>query len=1723
MEGGRLSGLEQDGGQFEDALRRLHALEKKLAGQVQEDICELRKKWIQPRVDRVTHNTFKLYQVRANLNLSKVLYVEEEQVMGEFGKVKQVLINNAMDDETFEAAKETCMVLGGKLGEVRNRQLICYSDSRDLETAVNKDIMEIRFDNHDFQDLDLEHVRCNTPLRELSPTPLDRHRSREPSPFRMPPIKIGSGTATPGGTLPPDPHAYFSRPGSSQSMYGGRGGGEKDADSFRATMEAKQAQDDSPPKNRKQPSNFPTMLSKSTSGNIVIRSSTGQIIGKSDGTDAGASGPVFVSERPSSAMSDMSINIHEFGHISRPESRTDILGDDVSGVFDPFAPAPDHVTRYIDQEDTELNLEEDQELKIKEEREIKRRATEQVALIQREAQEKFAEKEKVRIAQESTDKKAEAEMKKEKLRLERECEIKEREERRIADEQKMKDMAEKRTKDAELKKEKDLKEQEEQKRKKLEEKQEKIKKAQEIKLKREEEDKKKEEVKHAKLEEKKKKIEAASLKKKLEEEEKILEEAAKESKITKEVTYLAPVDATDADDEGEKTIEKPRSKSRSLSKGRTSKKEDVKEETKDIISLVQEEKVAPTETPKLKKPKRRTSASDKKDQSGVSDDEKGILPSETQKPIESKTSSHQTSQTGSPISILKGGKRSRDPSKDRAGIEDIAADEQLSGKPLSRTGSIKKSSSFSKRGIFAEKKKISFDEDVDLEKFDKESEPIGTAKEIFAAIADTTLEAGSSMLKQRSRDPSRDRPGSRGSGSGFPPAEPAEWYPPEGSEYDNEDELMIILDTNQQLPGDEEKELLVKSRSTSKDRPGSRGSQGSSSSAVSKPGVPELEVVNLPTSIQKMIDDMKELEEGLIEKEDKASIRKQISPRARSSSTGFSHLDQFERKLAEMEHDLEKETKISKRDESPLSFREIAADFQETFKYQDEPIYATIAPKADRQTRSQPLTDDGFFINRDEELLSCDQSYEHEEDVGSEWSRNKKVSFAESDERFEFERQKKDTGLRSFTKFFTLGPPKPLKSLPGKEIKQEPIEQEKKPLISLEVAPTAPKRAKSKDRNQNLSDENTSPKAFLTAMTGGLIDPSKSETGSVFGSLLRGRKGSRSGSRHGSRQSSGERGSQELWSDDEVRPSSRGSIDPYDGTSDVASDTSMVNKLKKLKKKKPRKVQPEDFDELFARGMALSAKKESESTQDPTKSRRSRKDQHKAAKSAALSITVTSPSEGVDKVDDNGTRFTPFEVYSQDKAFQQSQKEVGIGYAEKVMSYLDDQAHAPNLNITGGDTEGSHVSRGRKKHHPKAEKIDPVETKQESRSVSGNARSKSGEERKRSREYTKPEDIKLSPVLKRDLFTGEILSASPETMVRMKEALNKKQLTQNLQQPSTSVSYDPYNIKTEGAPVIQHTRHTQGMAPSPGKSFLDAVTGQDVFGASIEGENPEINAKLAASDFLNNTSKMDKNQPQLTPSAMNTNYDPSAIMTTQQKKTQVISPPRVEEPADKGIPVQLVPDKLMANEEFYEQLRSGMKNIDTTDREFEHTQEDPESYQKYSHHLGRAEFGTLKKRTSTRPSAAASRDPSGDRLNQQRPQTIGTSRDPSGDRLTVGTKISSQGSRELIRSDSRFSNYSGGLPDLEMDQHIGIVGAQESQVGVQRTVSLLVSGVDMDRPTGPESGQMDMKARREEVLKEIAQHKKDIRDAKAWIQNGLMSVVGFGVMVYLQTLENVGQ
>ena len=163
-----------------------------------------------------------------------------------------------------------------------------------------------------------------------------------------------------------------------------------------------------------------------------------------------------------------------------------------------------------------------------------------------------------------------------------------------------------------------------------------------------------------------------------------------------------------------------------------------------------------------------------------------------------------------------------------------------------------------------------------------------------------------------------------------------------------------------------------------------------------------------------------------------------------------------------------------------------------------------------------------------------------------------------------------------------------------------------------------------------------------------------------------------------------------------------------------------------------------DFDELFARGMARSAQLESENNKDPFKG------------TVAVVDETLQGTAGNERYDENGARFTPFEVYSHDAAFKITQKGEGIGYAEKVLSYLDDQAHTPRTSLAYNKLEPVPTERGRERR------------KKQSKEEKGKSRSTSRQEptaeepakRKISREYTKPEDIKFSPMPKRDLFTG---------------------------------------------------------------------------------------------------------------------------------------------------------------------------------------------------------------------------------------------------------------------------------------------------------------------------------------------------------------------------------
>ena len=109
--------------------------------------------------------------------------------------------------------------------------------------------------------------------------------------------------------------------------------------------------------------------------------------------------------------------------------------------------------------------------------------------------------------------------------------------------------------------------------------------------------------------------------------------------------------------------------------------------------------------------------------------------------------------------------------------------------------------------------------------------------------------------------------------------------------------------------------------------------------------------------------------------------------------------------------------------------------------------------------------------------------------------------------------------------------------------------------------------------------------------------------------------------------------------------------------SETGSDMSFLRK-----KKKPKKVTNVDFDELFKKGLARS--KEMEQSPYPNGD---------AVRNHYQQVPLSPTAENA----------TTFEMFSKDEAFRKSQKSSGISYAEKVQSYLTDQA------TTGHPFDGS--------------------------------------------------------------------------------------------------------------------------------------------------------------------------------------------------------------------------------------------------------------------------------------------------------------------------------------------------------------------------------------------------------------------------------------------------
>merc|ERR1719206_1429962 len=256
--------------------------------------------------------------------------------------------------------------------------------------------------------------------------------------------------------------------------------------------------------------------------------------------------------------------------------------------------------------------------------------------------------------------------------------------------------------------------------------------------------------------------------------------------------------------------------------------------------------------------------------------------------------------------------------------------------------------------------------------------------------------------------------------------------------------------------------------------------------------------------------------------------------------------------------------------------------------------------------------------------------------------------------------------------------------------------------------------------------KSSSMKNLLSSLTGGRMgskspDPSRRNSGSLFGSLLRkGGKGSKTGSRSGSRQSSVERGSQYLGSEDEGRSTSRVS----DIGSDGGSESSMVMKLKKLTKKKPPKVKTTDFDELFARGMAKSAQLDRE-TKD---------------------ILITKKkNEKILKI-------------PQKKTEDSIGKNLPTSQEEEFLARVTD--FVAKYDFDSENKVWPAVEANRSKHEKNSTNTEVM--KSPIISESDPSPSIKIEENKTTK-YAAPQEIKLSPVsTKKDIFTGKELPTSPE-------------------------------------------------------------------------------------------------------------------------------------------------------------------------------------------------------------------------------------------------------------------------------------------------------------------------------------------------------------------------
>ena len=370
-------------------------------------------------------------------------------------------------------------------------------------------------------------------------------------------------------------------------------------------------------------------------------------------------------------------------------------------------------------------------------------------------------------------------------------------------------------------------------------------------------------------------------------------------------------------------------------------------------------------------------------------------------------------------------------------------------------------------------------------------------QEILSSIADTSLEAGMSKMADRFAPRKTDEEMMMTSEDSYD--EPADYYPSDNQEID-EDELMLVLGNDQEI------------------------NEHLSSDSMEVDDVTEMRRgLEENLAWQRFNSDLSEMEQFKHFSKDSTPDSECIPMTEEIRGTGFSQLDEFERKLAEMESELKQEEEMGLSMQTEDMYREeehLRDDFgqanqsappYDTYHGQnDDDLYAVCIPKSQRKN----FTHDGFVINQDSEINTVDHSnLQADEEIneldqtemitsppakGEILARSKKVSFAESDEKFEIEReaQVKTLGM----KLFSFGPPKAMRSITTGEIIDN---SERKDAMASEPAAADAEP-------ETPIEKNSAAMEFISAMTGGLLGSKspdsrrKAESGmSAFRGLLR--------------------------------------------------------------------------------------------------------------------------------------------------------------------------------------------------------------------------------------------------------------------------------------------------------------------------------------------------------------------------------------------------------------------------------------------------------------------------------------------------------------------------------------------------------------------------------------------------------------------------------------------